>query len=550
MNTSKCIECRTEFSVTEEHHRYYSLLDVPAPKRCPDCRQLLRTSHINQLNLFKKECDATKKGILTNYPPSCPCPVFSQEYWYSDAVDNTKFGRDFDFSRPFFDQYAELSNVVPRPALFTDYLTDENSSYTNYAGKNKNCYLIFDADENWDCYYSYGINSCKNSVDNYRCEKLELCYQSIDSQKCYSSAFLQNCEGCIDSYFLSNCISCKNCICCSNLRQKEYYFFNQPVSKAEYEEIKASLSSLTKVKELQAKFDLFKTNFPQKALRGFQNENVSGNYLTNCRDVKNSFDCRGLHSGEFCYQVFMAAKDCIDCQEVGEVELACESIEMGYGAYNIRFCLNILNQISYLTYCDSCFTGCSHLFGCIGLKRKKFCILNKEYSESDYHLLKDRIIAHMKETREWGEFFHPKLSHMPYNLTSASGFYTLTKDEALRRGYQWYEADKRDYLPQTVTVPDQITNVSDSIIKEILSCSSCKKNYRIVQQELLFYRTLLLPVPDCCWECRNKERISKRSVRKLWEQNCANCQIAIQAAYDPAKKETVFCDSCYLESLD
>jgi len=550
MKRSNCIECGELFQSTEDHLRFYKLFEVSAPKRCPDCRQLLRTSHINQLNLFKRECAATKKSILSHFPPASPYPVFSQEYWYGDAVDNIAFGRDFDFGRPFFEQFAELSQVVPRPALFTDYQTDENSSYTNYSGRNKNCYLIFDADDNWDCYYSYGINSCKNSVDTYRCENLELCYQLTDSRKCYQSAFLENCEGCIDSYFLSNCISCKNCIGCSNLRQKEYHYFNKLISKTEFEEIRASLTSLASLKKLKNKFNTFKLSFPQKALRGFKNENVSGNYLTNCRDANNCFDCRGLHSGSFCNQVFIASKDCMDCQEIGEAELLYECIDSGYSEYNLRFCLNILNQVSFLTYCDSCFTGCSHLFGCVGLKRKNFCILNKEYSEADYHLLKDKIISHMKATGEWGDFFPAKLSWIPYNLSTASSFFPLTKEQALERGYTWHEADKKDYLPQTAIVADIIVCVPDSITKEILSCSSCKKNYRIVQQELLFYRTLSLPIPDNCWECRHKERISSRSPRKIWDQECNSCNISIQAAYDPARGEKIFCDSCYLESLD
>jgi hypothetical protein len=550
MTTFSCIDCECKFQNPPDFERALGIFQVPNPVRCPDCRELLRTAHINQIHLFKRVCEGTKKNIISNFPLDCPYPVYAQDYWYSDAVDNSSYGREFDFSRPFFEQFAELSKVVPRPALFTDYLKDENSSYTNYAGRNKNCYLIFDSDENWDCYYAQGINGCRSSLDLYRTDSLELCYQAIDSRKCYSCAFIQDCESCIDSYFLSNCTSCKNCIACCNLKHKEYYVFNEKVSPTKFEEIKSSLASLTSVKALAKQFEEFKSQFPKKALRGFQNENVSGNYLLNCKDAFECYDCRDLHTGSFNYNTFMQAKDCFDTHEVGEAELVYESIDIGYGVYNIRLSLNGLNQLSNLTYCDSCFIGCANLFGCVGLKRKQFSILNKEYSEVEYHKLVEKIISHMKETKEWGNFFPAALSPFPYNLTIANDYTPLTKNEALRRGFRWQDVDKKDYLAQTTKLEDNIGDVPDSITKETLACIECKKNYKIVSQELAAYKNLKLPVPDICWECRHKKRISKRSPRKLWKQDCKNCGVELRAAYDPAKGEKVFCDSCYLETLD
>ena len=60
-------------------------------------------------------------------------PVYDQAYRWSDAWDFRDYGRDFDFSRPFFEQFAELLEVVPQPNLTSNYLLDENSEYTNYA---------------------------------------------------------------------------------------------------------------------------------------------------------------------------------------------------------------------------------------------------------------------------------------------------------------------------------------------------------------------------------------------------------------------------------
>ena len=67
--------------------------------------------------------------------------VYSQEIWWSDKWDGRDYGRDFDFSRPFFDQFQELRLSTPRMSLLNS--NGENSEYCNLTTDNKNCYLVF-----------------------------------------------------------------------------------------------------------------------------------------------------------------------------------------------------------------------------------------------------------------------------------------------------------------------------------------------------------------------------------------------------------------------
>ncbi|USN57480.1 MAG: hypothetical protein H6766_03435 [Candidatus Peribacteria bacterium] len=83
----------------------------------------------------------------------------------------------------------------------------------------------------------------------------------------------------------------------------------------------------------------------------------------------------------------------------------------------------------YSFNCDSS----SHLFGCIGLRNKSYCIFNKQYTKEEYNALVPKIIEHMKQTGEWGEFFHPSLSPFGYNETVANEYYPVT-------GVQEYES--------------------------------------------------------------------------------------------------------------
>lgn len=548
--TKTCSACDCTFTITVEDQAYYRKLNVPPPTVCRNCRLHRRVIQVNQIHLFKRACDATGKSIISNYPSESPYQVYSQEYWYSDAFDGTKYGREYDFHRPFFEQFHELSLQVPRPALFTDYLHDENSAFTNYAGKNKNCYLIFDSDENWDCFYSFGMNYSRNSCDCYRVQNVELSYETVDSKNCFNCAFTYNSDNCSDSILLNNCIGCRSCIMCSNLRQKEYYYRNQRISKTEFDNLKRQFSSYQYLLEKIEQFNNFKLEFPQKHMRGFQNENVSGNHLVYSKNAHYCFDSMNLWDAKYCTQMFMKSKDCMDCHECGDGELLYECNNLGYNAYNIRFSQQCLSEIRDLIYCNWCVTGCSNLFGCIGLKRKNFCILNKEYSPEDYRTLVAQIIDHMESTGEWGEYFPIYTSAFPYNLTVAQEYFPLSKDEALALGCSWYEEGEKEYQVQKVRLADDIKETPDSITTEILACSTCRKNYKIIPLELKYYRDAHLPLPRKCFHCRHMARVNLRTPRNLWNRNCDHCGESIATAYAPERPETVFCDKCYLEALD
>ena len=530
MNSKSCKDCGDNFLISDSDRDFYTKMDLPDPKHCPDCRQRRRILQLNQLQLFKRDCGATGKPMITNHPPYVQYPVYSQLHWYSDAVDNTEYGQEIDFKKPFFEQFAELSKKAARPALFTDFTRDENSAFTNYAGKNKNCYLIFDSDENWDCLYSYSANSCKNSIDCYRGDKLELCYEAIDCSNCYACIYAQDCHDCSESMFIKNCISARNSLFCANLFQKENYLFNEPSTKVEIQKVREAIKDLATLKIYKAKYEEFLKTLPDRATKGVLNEDSVGNYLYQCKNAKFCFDCRNVWDGAYIYQAFMSVKNSMDCNEVGEAELLYQCCDVGYNAFNCQFCINCLNQLSDLLYCDYCFLGCKNLFGCIGLKKKEFCILNKQYSKEEYFKLKAKLIAHMKETGEWGEYFPPKLSPFAYNHSHAQIFYPLSKSEAISLGFWWYD-DKSDSNP----VP---------ISETIKECCSCSSRFRLVPAELEFYKLYNLNAPEQCFMCRHQARLSKRANRFVFEQACGGCKKQIVAP-SSKNKVSLLCESCF-----
>ncbi|MEK9159944.1 MAG: hypothetical protein AAB383_04405 [Patescibacteria group bacterium] len=539
-----CKNCQSNFSLEEADFEFLKKFDVPAPTFCPDCRNQRRLVFRNDRNFYRRECGMCKKVIIAIFSEDKPFPVYCKDCYLSDAFDPLQYGVDFDPSRPFIEQFAEMRARVPRVASFQTQ--SENSDYTVHSGKNKNCYMGSSYMECENSYYSHWLFYAKDCLDLYLCQKMERCYFCTSCDDCYGSAYLENCQGVSFSYLSFDCRNSSQLIGCVGLRQKTHQILNQSASE---EELASTLKKLNTDPafraEFQRKYDELRLQVPVPEMWVKNSENVSGNYITNCRNAQHSYNVRELEDARHVYEVGhlkdgMDVTHCANGEFIYEVKAV---IDLSFS----KFC-NLCYQSSQLEYCDNC-QSTKNCFGSMGLKGHSYCILNKQYSKEAYESLRAQIIEKMRATGEYGEFFPAALSPFGYNETKAMDHYELTREEALAKGFKWKDEDPRSYQPQTAVLADDIAAVPDSITNEILACSECRKNFKIIPQELKLYRELGVPVPKKCFGCRHKERKSLQNPRKLWNRECAQCKAAIVTTYGPEKKERVFCEKCYLAAI-
>lgn len=447
-----------QFQVTDREQQLLDKMEIPLPTLCIDERLRRRLAHRNERTLYKNKCGLTGKSIVSLYSPDSPYKVYSQEAWWGDSWDAREYGRDFDFNRPFFDQFRELQIAVPRIALLN--IKAENSEYCNITTSNKNCYLVFGGDFNEDCMYcTFNFHSL-NTNDCYWVDKCELCYECVDCFNCYNLKFSQNSWNCRDSAFLYECRNCENCIDCAGLRSKKYHIFNIPYSAEAYAQKlrEMKLDTHGGLNEARKTFEEFKIKLPHKHAYQINCENSTGDRLTNCKNVFNCFDAIG---SEDIKDIFIAVniKDSFSCDHVGHggAQLYYKMLGSIEG-YNCAFCSFSWNgQNTY--YCDSVVANCRDLFGCTNMKRSENCILNKQYTKEKYTQLRAKIVEHMKKTGEWGEYFPITHSPFAYNETIANEYFPLSKEEALKKGYKWREKDIRDYQPQNYKIPDSLKEI-------------------------------------------------------------------------------------------
>jgi hypothetical protein len=184
------------------------------------------------------------------------------------------------------------------------------------------------------------------------------------------------------------------------------------------------------------------------------------------------------------------------------------------------------------------------------MRRNEYCILNKQYTKEEYEKLAAKLVAHMQETGEWGEYFSPALAPICYNESNAQDYFPLTREQVLAKGYQWYEGEETrprgDLLSE---IPASIENVDESICNRVLTCMATGKPFKIVPQELRFYRKMGIPIPRYHPHERHRRRMLARTPRKLWSRSCAKCGKGMETTYSPERPEIVYCEECYFKAV-
>ena len=564
MINRNCQHCSNNFSVTEDDLKFYGKIspnfdgkayEMPLPTLCPKCREQRRLAFRNERNIYGRKCDLCHKNIVSIYAPSVDIKykqshdaepksykVYCQSCWWSDHWNPLDYGKDFDFKRTFFEQFDELLHRVPQLALFN--ARNENSEYANFSEQDKNSYLVFASNRNEDCYYSSYIWDSKNCMDCLSIEKSELLYECVDCLNCYNAKYSQNCQNCHDMAYCYDCGSCSNVFACAGLRGKSYCILNKQYSVEEY---KKELQDPRKVQKILDEFDGLKTRTPRLYAKIINCENVSGAYLLSCSNAHHCYESFDLKDAKYVENNPGGGRDIFDINGSTNTQFGYELVGVVCG-YQVAFCFVSLTKLSNSYYCVSCMKG-NDLFGCISLNNSQYCILNKQYTKEEYQKLVPKIIEHMQKTGEWGEFFPIAISPFAYNETVAQNFYPLDKEEIIEKKYKWREENYKEYLPQTSEVNTNIGQVTNEITKEVFSCRQCKKNYRIILQELDFYRQMQLELPLKCPDCRYKDMLALRNPRKLWERNCTKCGSEIQTTYRPDRPENVYCGKCYLQEI-
>lgn len=577
--TKNCQNCKKDFTIESDDFGFYEKIKVPPPTWCPNCRSIRRMVHRNERNLFKRACDITGKNIISIYRPDCPYVVCDKDYYFSDDFDPFKYGVVYDPERKFFEQFYEFAKKVPMASLFVQ--TSVNCDYNQDMSKSNNCYLCSRTHDSDNIYYGYRVNKSSYCNDCFQVvEGSEFLYESVICVNCSNSSFIHFCEKCSDSAFLYNCTGCVDCFMCTDLRNKSYCYKNIQYIREEYKKIINSYNQSSYVGQQKAlkEFEDFIKLFPRKNLSIIRSSNVSGDSILDSKDAYNVWNVRGLQNCSYIWDSFNFT-DSMDTYSGAGVDLVYESTATTGGSSNCHFCVRVYKGSRNCEY-SWFLRNCSDCFGCISLMNKQYCVFNIQYTKDEYEKIVAEIKSRMLEDKEYGEFFPLYTSPFPYNDTVSHEYFPLTKKEVENMEMKWGDLEEKNYKATLSgkDLPDNIEDVTDSILKETIACEDggscehgCTKAFRIVEGELSFYRRRKIPLPTKCPNCRYYRRLAYRNPTRLRDITCMcmgdklskgvykntvlhqhgaePCGKKIDTSIDEKADEIIYCDECYKKEI-
>ena len=577
MNTKSCQNCKTDFEITQSDLDFYEKMGVPTPTFCAQCRTIRRLCWRNNRSLYRGTCSGCKKAIISMYDESVVSSVMCADCYNNDSWDQFAYAQDIDWSRDFFSQIKDVFQKQPR--IFQYRIGNVvNSDYGNSVVNTKNAYMTYSVVGCENIQYSESVDNSKDCMDCLEVQLLDQCFWNISAERNYNSHFMVESHSCIDSYFLYDCVNCQNCCLSSNLRNQQYIFRNQKLSKEEYQKavLGLNLNTIFGFKKASEEFRSVSKNAIHKYAQILASQNVTGDYIYNAKNVSNSFGVRqGSEEIRNSIRILSGSKDLQDCYACMSGELEYETMSGSDHSYRQVFSILCLGckYMEYSLYCKSS----SNCFGCVGLKNANYCILNKQYTKEEYEAIVPKLREHMTAVPyidasgrifTYGEFYPYDMSPFGYNETLTQDYFPLSKEEIISKGYLFKEREKRVYSPtvRVGEVPNDINFATEDILRQVIECEhkgecvyQCTVAFKITPDELQFLKNKKLPLPTLCPNCRHFERLSYRNPYKLWKRTCmcskekhehtGSCQNTFETSYSPERKDVVYCESCYQKEI-
>ena len=275
--------------------------------------------------------------------------------------------------------------------------------------------------------------------------------------------------------------------------------------------------------------------------------NSTGNYLTDCDKCVNCFsweksqNCRNHIRGT-------DSKDSIDQTFSWQNEGSGNNSGV-FGGFQIKH--SSWSDGRYSEYLDNC-VEVEYCFGCVGIRNKKYCILNKQYTKEEYEKLKAQIVSDMEKKGEYGEFLPYSMGTGYYNLSNGMIYFPNTsKEEILRNGGYWLDQDLS--LPDgmsTSDLPDSITDTKEDISLQALICPETGYRFNISSDEYKFHKRKNFALPRLHFDLRIMKRIKKMSILRSYPYKCFYCQKDILAYYPPEwDYQKIACEECYKQNI-
>ncbi len=535
---------------------WYKKFNVPPSHMSPLSRLKLVDGYFVVFDMWYNKHAESGKPVVSIVHPATGIRVLPDTEWFSkDFIDR---GQSLDLLKPFFDQLHQLVISVPVAATY-NYQVPENSIAFISLG-DQDSYFVLACRSKRTLYAMNGYD-VEDSAELTLVNNVRESYNVCHSDRVYKCRFVREAYDCIEGTFLFDCRNCEFCFGATNQRNKKYLFFNEQLTREDWEHRVAAidLTSFAVREEYEKRFRDLVSNAVWPENFNIGDENSTGDYIyesTNCKD--GYFITRGCKDLDACSYAFNSPSN--NCY-LSTAIFGSSDCYYGIGAGNssqCRFALSILNQCFDTEYCNSCY-NCEHCFGCVGLRHKKFCILNKQYTEEEYWKVLDELKRTMLDRGEYGEMPPLKLSTQHWKGSGAALVYGATKDECAKLGALDFEAaaDGAEgpeidpaLLRSLDTLPDRVEAAEDLVGKPYWDAAFGRR-FTYLKPELDLYQKLGVAPSRKHPTRRIRELYAEMNIAVFENAHCEKCHQVIRVAKNMTyPNRRLYCRSCYRALID
>ena len=545
--------CEKQFELTKEDIEFLKMFRVSPPTLCPTCRHQRRLAFTNYSRIFKRACQVPGhiENLIALIPPVNPWIVYDEETYLSDTWDARDYKREYDPRQAFFAQFWEMKKAIPH-AGSPHGVGVINSDYTFYGRYIRDSYYAFGAYSSEEVMYSNAVFDSHHIFDCYNINSSDTLYECNGCTKCTRVFFSYFSRECVDAAFLYDCTNCMDCFGCTNLRNKRYCFWNEQLSKEEYEKRrgKIDLGNPETVKEYRDRFFNFAKQYPVRAERFESSVNSTGSDIVHSKDIYNGFQ---VENGERLrhVQFLKGTKDGMDMTYGSKSELLYETNGVGVGSSRVHFSIGG-KTISDCEYTINC-VNCTNCFGCIGLRNVSYAIFNTVYEPEEYFKRLDTLKTEMLAHGEYGEFPSVDFSSYTYNTSIAEIIYPLSKEEVVVFGFRFQDDIEINTQGLTLASKEEIgksaQDIPDTILTRAIPSELTGKPFRIIDRELLFHKRYSVALPTETPVERMVRRMHEAGIKRMTKETCALCKKSISSLYMARDGWKPYCTDCYTKTV-
>src|SRR3989338_2631156 len=220
----------------EAEIKWYRHLNVPPSGHSPTTRWFILNGEALGFEWWWNKHPETGKPILTYVHPATGVSVLPDAEWFQK--DFISAARDLDISSSLFDQLLPIRKAVPVAATYNVKEPQGGISLLSYGDVNSYFTIACSAKNS---FYSSDAFDCESVSEAYAVKNATECYRVICGARLYKVRYGYHVYDCSDSAFIFDCRNCEYVFGGTNLRNKKYVWFNEQLSREEWERRRAEV---------------------------------------------------------------------------------------------------------------------------------------------------------------------------------------------------------------------------------------------------------------------------------------------------------------------